>query len=39
MPTKAQLTTIALTLVALAVINKVEALKPIKKMVMDEGWL
>lgn len=39
MPSKTQLYTVALTLVALAVINKVEALEPIKKAVMDKGFL
>jgi len=39
MPSKTVLTSVAYTLLAFALINKVEFLKPIKKVVMDEGLL
>lgn len=39
MPSKTVLTSVAYTLIAMALINKVEFLKPVKKMIMDEGLL
>lgn len=39
MPSKSQLMTVAYTLLALAIINKVDALEPVKKAIMDKGFL
>lgn len=35
MPSKSQLMTVAFTLAAIALINKVEALEPVRKVVFD----
>lgn len=37
MPTKSQMTTIAMTLVALAIVNNVAAAAPIKRAIMGNG--
>ena len=39
MPSKTVLMSVGYTLLALAIINKVEALEPIKKAIMDKGFI